>query len=47
MKTLTNLQNGNPVTMRNAFLVIAAIIVIAAVTLNHFGLINLSALNKY
>jgi hypothetical protein len=47
MKTLTNLQNGNKVTQRNAFLVIAAIIVIAAVTLNHFGVINLSALNKY
>jgi len=45
--TLNNLQKGNPVTQRNAFLIIAAILVIAAVTLNHFGLINLSALNKY
>lgn len=45
--TFNNLQNGNSVTQRNLFLIIAAILVIAAFTLNHFGIINLSALNKY
>ncbi len=46
MKTLTNIQNGNTVTQRNAFLVIAVVIVIALAALNHFGVIDLSILNK-
>jgi len=46
MKTLTNVQNGNAVTQRNAFIAIAALLVIAAVIAKVFFHVDFSQLNN-
>ncbi len=40
------IQNGNPVTLRNAFIAIFVVVIITAIVLNHFHVINFSWLNK-
>lgn len=46
MKIIQNLTNGNQVTQRNAFIVIAVVIILTVAILNHFGVISLVALNN-
>lgn len=46
MNTFKEIQNGNPVTLRNAFIVLFALVIVASIVLNHFHVIDLSWLNK-
>jgi len=43
-KLLFKLQNGDKITQRNAFILLALLISIAVAVLNHDGIIDLSAL---